>query len=350
MLALKKGLWTFSSLLVLLMVAACERTPQLQNVQGYAQGTTYSITWWADKPTDKTLITQDFQQTLNQIDKELSTWREDSFISHFNRSQNTDWVQASPDFIYLLRVAGQVYQKTQGCYDPTVGPLFDLWGFKAGKLHVPSAAQIQAVKASIGFQHIHINASGTAFRKDLPTLAIDLSSMGEGYTIGKLSAVLERHGITNYLVEFGGDMKVRGHKPKGEDWRVGIEQPVKNATNNAPYRIAEITAHDGVTLDTSGTYEHFFDEAGNAYSHILDPRTGAPVKHHLISASVFGKEPALSDAWATAMLCLGDKEGMQIAKQQRLAVFFIQREQGELESQASPALRQSNRVILKKPQ
>lgn len=331
-----------------LFASSCSQPPLVEKVEGFAQGTSYHISWWKQGGDDPAAIEQDFNATLAQIDKELSTYRDDSYISAFNHSPSTQWQSASKDFIELIDIAKDIDTKTQGCYDPTVGPLFDLWGFQKNILNVPSAEQIAAIKADIGMDKIEVDHAGMRIRKTVPGLQISFSSMGEGYTIGKLSQVLEKHGVTNYLVEFGGDMKIKGRKPDGAKWRIAIQNPTAKRDQASVYQIITIDDASGVTLDTSGTYRHHFDANGKRYSHILDPRSGAPVTHDLISASVFGTDPRVSDAWATAMLCLGQQEGMDIAQKEGLEVFFIQDDNGKLTNSESKALADTSRITLEK--
>lgn len=319
-------------------------SPQLQKIEGYAQGTTYHISWWSEKMVPTQDIEQAFNATLAQIDAELSTYRDDSYISKLNHSSSTDWQPASADFIQLIEIAKDINHKTGGCYDPTIGPLFNLWGFQKDEFNLPTAAEIASIKAEIGMDKIEIDHTGQRIRKTLPGLQLNFSSMGEGYSISKLAAVLEKHHITNYLVEFGGDMKIRGHKPDGKKWRIAIDRPDKQDDERQPYSIITINDENGVTLDTSGTYRHHFDENGKEYSHILDPRTGAPVTHNLVSASVFGTDARVSDAWATAMLCLGPNAGQQVAKEQQLEVFFIEHDKDAFHNSKSAALTASKRV------
>jgi len=326
--------------------AACRKTPELQDTKGFAQGTTYRIQWWSKKTTDSEAIKQDFAETLAQIDKELSTYRKDSYISHFNASQSTHWQNASPEFIGLLDIAKQINRETRGCYDPTIGPLFNLWGFHRNHFKVPSATQIATVKAQIGLDKIQFDKKAGKIRKTLPAVALNLSSMGEGYTIYKLSHVLEKYGIVNYLIEFGGDMSIRGHKPNGHKWHIAIQDP----TTKKPKTYQVLVINDdskGVSLNTSGTYQHFFDDSGKRYSHILNPATGAPVHHDLISASVFGHDPRYSDAWATAMLCLGQQRGKAVAEKLGLSVFFIQEKNGKLIDSISSTLSKQQAIIFK---
>ncbi|MCL1074115.1 FAD:protein FMN transferase [Shewanella dokdonensis] len=329
---------------IIFAVLQYRRPAQLQKVEGYAQGTTYHISWWSEKVIPTQDIEQQFNTALAQIDAEFSTYRDDSYISKFNHSSSTDWQAASADFLQLLTIAKEINHKTGGCYDPTIGPLFNLWGFQKDKFNLPSAADIEATQAEIGIDKVEMDSAGQRIRKTLPGLQLNFSSMGEGYSISKLSAVLERHNISNYLVEFGGDMKIRGHKPDGKKWRIAIDRPDRKDSERQPYSIITINDETGVTLDTSGTYRHHFDENGKEYSHILDPRTGAPVTHNLVSASVFGKDPRVSDAWATAMLCLGPDAGQSIAKEQQLEVFFIEQRQDTFHNAQSAALATSKRV------
>ncbi|WP_097460440.1 FAD:protein FMN transferase [Mangrovitalea sediminis] len=330
----------------IVLLAGCSQPPKIVGLQGHAEGTTYHIRWWSQKPVDMAQIKQQMQVALDRVDREISNYRDDSDIEHFNRNRTTDWQTLPADVIQLLDIAKTVYHDSHGCYDPTIKPLFDLWGFRADKLHVPSAAEIAATKAEVGFDHVTIDTAHSRIRKSLPQLAIDMSSMGEGYTIWHLSKVLEDAGVHNYLVEFGGDMLVKGHKPGGKRWKIAIERPLPG--DMQVEKVVAILADNGVSINTSGTYRHFFDEDGHVYSHILNPRTGAPVTHNLVSATVFGTDPRVSDAWATAMLCMGRDEGGQVAQAQSLPVFFIQQEGKKLITSESPALEKSTAVMIQR--
>jgi len=326
------------------LLSGCGQQSEIKKLEGFAQGTSYHISWWSNSPVSVNKINQLFTKKLASIDIELSTYRKDSYISKFNQSASTDWQPASDDFIHLFHIAKMVNSKTDGCYDPTVGPLFDLWGFKKEVLHVPNKNEIARVRNELGIDKIQVDDVNKRIRKTKSGVQLDFSSMGEGYTIGKLSAILEENGIKNYLVEFGGDMKIRGHKPNGQKWRIAIERPISQKKGIQPYQLVTIEDENGVTLDTSGTYHHSFDENGKEYSHILDLRTGAPVQHDLVSASVFGVHPEVSDAWATAMLCLGPKEGKSVAKRENLEVFFIRKQNGNFIHLKSDALMHSSRI------
>ncbi|MDE8602449.1 FAD:protein FMN transferase [Marinomonas sp. RSW2] len=336
---------SIGALLMMVFLVGCSEPPKLESVEGYAQGTTYQILFWTEDATSATEVQSEFNATLAQIDKELSTYRSDSFISEFNRSLSVAWQPTSQDFVDLVKIAQEIHAKSEGCYDPTIGPLFDLWGFKTDKLHVPTPEELTALKSELGIDKIEIDEENLRVRKTRPFLQLDFSSMGEGYTISKLSDVLEAKGYDNYMVQFGGDMKIKGHKPDGDKWRVAIQSPIPSADGTPKvYQVMTVVDQNGVTLDTSGTYNRYFDDNGVEYSHIINPSTGKPITHNLVSASVFGTDPRVSDAWATAMLCLGPVEGAKIAKEENLEVFLIESKKGTLINTSSSALLKTQRL------
>jgi thiamine biosynthesis lipoprotein len=331
--------------MISILLSSCSKQESLEQIAGFAQGTDYNITWWSQDKINNSAVKQAVDSMLKQIDEELSTYRPDSYISQFNNSPSTEWQTASQDFIDLINIAKKINADTQGCYDPTIGPLFDLWGFHNDNFKKPTEQQIQSVQAKMGIDKIEIDASALKIRKTQPELALNFSSMGEGYSIYKLSHVLEQQGINDYLIAFGGDMKIKGHKPENKQWRIAIQNP--KTAQATVYKIIAINDpdHKGITLDTSGTYRQYYDENGQRYSHILDSRTGSPVTHNLISASVFGSDPRVSDAWATAMLCLGKDQGEKIAEQLGLNVFFIQHDEDKLIDTKSTTLQKNASLI-----
>lgn len=343
---LLKRHYVISALSATLMLSGCSHTPKLEKITGYAEGTSYHVTYWSQDNVPKDKVIAQFNNKLAAIDKEYSTYRNDSYISKFNHSLSTKWQPASKDFIDMVALAKKLNKDSNGCYDPTIQPLYKLWGFQGETLNVPTAQQIASLKKTMGIDKIEIDPIHLRIRKTMPQLQLDLSSMGEGFAISQLSKILESDGVENYLVEFGGDMKIKGHKPQGQKWRVAIEQPISLKEGVRPYTIVNINAENGVSLNTSGTYHHNFKDGKKDYSHILDTRTGSPVTHNLVSASVFGNDPIMGDAWATSMLCLGPVEGKLVANKQDLAVYFIQSENKSFVSSKSNELKQTKRITL----
>ncbi|MCD9497642.1 FAD:protein FMN transferase [Photobacterium carnosum] len=345
-LLLKRSYVAALSLSAIVVLSGCSQAPKLQKISGFAEGTTYHVTYWSKQDVPVAKVTEQFNKKLAAIDKEYSTYRNDSYISEFNHSTSTQWQPASKDFIYMLSLAKKLNKDSHGCYDPTIQPLYKLWGFQGHTLHVPTPQQIASIKKDIGIDKIEIDPVNLRIRKTIPQVQVDLSSMGEGYAISQLSKILEADGVNNYLVEFGGDMKIKGRKLEGQKWRVAIEQPIALKDGIRPYTIVNINADDGVSLNTSGTYHHNFKDGEKDYSHILDTRTGAPVTHNLVSASVFGHDPVVGDAWATSMLCLGPVEGKVVANEQDLPVYFIQSEGKTFKSSDSESLKNYQRITL----
>jgi FAD:protein FMN transferase len=333
------------SVVLTLMVSGCERTPELQKVEGRAQGTSYHISWWSTSRVESEKLKAGIEETFADVDQKISNYRDDSDIERFNRNPSTEWQELPADVVDLLEIASRVYRGSDGCYDPTVKPLFDLWGFRKGNFQIPSREQIAAVRAYVGFDKVELDVPGHRVRKMFPQLAIDMSSMGEGYTAWRLSKVFEGTGITNYLVEIGGDMIVKGRRADHEKWRIAIVRPLPD--DMSIEKVVDIESENGVSVNTSGTYRHYYDRDGRRFSHIFDPRTGAPVTHDLVSATVFGNDARFTDAWSTALLCLGKKDGEKAATQEDLEVFFIQQQERKLVESASPALQKSKAVKIR---
>jgi thiamine biosynthesis lipoprotein len=185
-------------------------------------------------------------------------------------------------------------------------------------------------------------------RKKDPQVAIDLSSVGQGYTVGVIANYLEAQGIVNYLVEIGGEMKVRGRKPDGSLWRVAVERPDPNTRQVE--EVVELVQDQGMAIMTAGTYRHFFEEGGKTYSHILDPRTGQPVTHQLRSVTILHEDPTWADVWDTALLCVGEREAQRIVEQEGLMALLIWGEKDQFEAYQSSSLSHSNGIRLSAPQ
>ncbi len=320
----------------LLFLTACERTPKLQVFTGMAQGTTYSVKFWTAEKIDATALFASIDKELSRIDKLISNYREDSAIEHFNQQHvaNTA-IPLDKEIIELLNTAATVYQQSQYCFDPTIKPLFALWGFSKGELTVPTAAQIASTKAYVGFNQLQLT-QGSASKKHA-SLTVDLSAIGQGYAVSKIAQLLTAQGIENYLVEIGGEMQVAGTKPEGKPWRIGIERPVPHSQQ--VNEIITVTGKRPTAVMTSGTYRHFFDDNGKKYSHILDPRSGKPVEHHTVAVTVIVEDATLADAWSTALLCLGSQQGMTVANATDIpAIFYDLDENKKIQRHPSKAV------------
>ena len=309
--------------------------PSIQKLEGSAQGTTYHISYWSELPLDGKEIETSIKNELDSIDKTLSNYRPDSVIETFNSAENTASQAVGNEIVSLVRVARAVHQASQGCYDLSIKPLFELWGFKGDKLTIPSDATILKTLGRIGMEKLE-DLDETHLRKKQADLTIDLSSIAQGYSVESISRVLEQKGVTNYLVEIGGELKTSGHKPGSKAWRIAVERPLPG--EQTMQKIITMPKDLPISVMTSGTYRHYFDSQGQRYSHILDARTGRPVAHDLVSVTVIYQDPVIADAWSTALLCLGQKDGMKAANAEKIPALFIQQLDNELVETRSDAL------------
>jgi thiamine biosynthesis lipoprotein len=339
---LRNPLQCFFLSLLLIMQAGCSE-PTIQKLEGPAQGTTYHISYWPESPVDTKAIKADIENEFAVIDKLLSNYRPDSTIETFNSIENTESQEVGSEIVSLVKIAQVVNQASQGCYDLTIKPLFDLWGFKGNTLNIPKDSTIITTLKQIGMAKLEI-VDDTHLRKNQADLKVDLSSIAQGYSVERISKVLEQKGITNYLVEIGGELKTNGHKPGLQPWRIAVERPLPE--ERTMHKVATMPKDTPMAVMTSGTYRHYFDDHGQRYSHILDARTGRPVSHDLVSVTVMIGDPTVADAWSTALLCLGPKDGMAAANTAKIPALFIELQGNELIESQSDALNTLNTLII----
>ena len=330
------------------LTLACSKTPELSKVEGFAQGTTYHLTFVL--PADSTATLTSIEQAVNdefaRMDKSLSNYRDDSNIEQFNAQKTTDVLAVDAELVTLVEEARKVHRASNGCYDLTVKPLFDLWGFKKDVFSPPSDAELAQTMAVIGFDNLE-TIDATHLRKEIPNLRIDISSIGQGYSVEQIVKVLEQFGVQDYLVEIGGELQTKGKKPDGESWRIALEKPLPN--ERKMHKIVSFDSGAPMSLMASGTYRHYFDSNGKRYSHILDARIGKPIEHNTVSVAVLHPNPTIADAWSTALLCLGSSEGLKAANDNNLAALFIDQQDGQLIESQSKAMDDMKDVSFKQP-
>jgi len=313
-------------------VVACtpSSAPPLRVVAGVAQGTTYSLQWTTGAAEPE--IAAAAEQELARIDALLSNYREDSTLELFNATHSTDPIELPRELVALLELAKRVHDASDGCFDPTVRPLVHAWGFDGDSPAVPAPAVLDAAREAVGLDKLEL-IDATHARKTVASLALDMASIGQGYTAGRLADLLERNGSTAYLAEIGGEVVARGLKPDGSAWRIGIENPVADAGPGPTLRMPSATR---TAVITSGSYRHYFDADGRRFGHIIDPRTGRPVEHALASVTMVSNDAATAGAWGTALLCLGPDAASTTAEREGLAALFWVAHDAEV-----PALAQS---------
>ncbi|HCI6694321.1 TPA: FAD:protein FMN transferase ApbE [Klebsiella quasipneumoniae subsp. quasipneumoniae] len=278
------------------------------------------------------------QAQLDADDRLLSTWKNDSALMRFNRAADTRPWPVSEAMADIVTLSLRIGAKTHGAMDITVGPLVNLWGFGPDKQPVatPDAQAIAAAKARTGLQHLQvINQSGRQFlQKDIPDLFVDLSTVGEGYAADHLARLMEQEGISRYLVSVGGALVSRGMNGEDKPWRVAIQKPTDR--ENAVQAIVDINGHG---ISTSGSYRNYYELDGKRISHVIDPQTGQPITHKLVSVTVIAPTALEADGWDTGLMVLGPEKAQQVVREQGLAVYMIVKEGEGFKTWMSPQFR-----------
>jgi thiamine biosynthesis lipoprotein len=294
-------------------------------IAGGTMGTTYSLTVMVSRdrvePARESLRAK-IEAELDKVNQEMSTYIGDSELMRVNARAPGEWVAVSAGLFQVLNKSLQVARMTSGAFDITVGPLVEIWGFGASMTgdKIPSAERITALLQQTGFKKLQLDASSNSIFKS-ETIRLDLSAIAKGHGADRVAGILDRDGYQHYLVEIGGEMRLKGNSPRGEAWKIGIESPTLMQGNTQK---AIAITNKGIA--TSGNYRNFFEVDGKRYSHTIDPRTGWPVTHQLASVTVIADSTAEADALATAFSVLGVTEAVKVADAYKVAAFFVQRE------------------------
>jgi thiamine biosynthesis lipoprotein len=306
---------------LLLGILSFNTPPAWRKIQinGTAQGTTYHLTYYA---ADSLVTKQQIDSILDKIDTSLSIYNRASLITRFN---NTDsGITMDPHFKIVLLQSLQTWQQTGGIFDITVAPLVQAWGFGPEKISgLPDSATIRSLKKCVGSGLLYY--SGNTLYKRQPCVRIDVNGIAQGYSVDVLANFLEANGIVNYLVEVGGEIRVKGRKqPGNEKMRIGIEAP-----GDDPFQLSmiqKIVVPDSGAITTSGSYRKFYESEGKRISHIIDPRTGYPAQNELISVTVYARDAITADAFDNALMVMGLKKAMDfVAHRSDIAAHFIYR-------------------------
>lgn len=315
-------------------LGACAQRPL--TIAGLTMGTSYRVVVADPDSLGEKDLRHAVETTLAQINKKLSNWDPNSELSRLNAATTTDPVTVSPDLATVMAAADQVHTASAGGFDITLAPLIDLWGFgPAGQGHkAPAQASIDSILAQCGQARCLQLVGGGRVQKRIPQTQISLSAIGKGYGVDAVARTLDGLGLRNYMVEIGGDLYTAGLNPDGRPWQIGIETPL--AHTRTTHRVVDLSTR---ALATSGDYRNSFTENGASYSHILDPRTGRSVTHNTASVSVVADNTMLADAWATALLVLGQQHGRAVADHHNIAALFITRDAASFTTTPSAAFR-----------
>jgi FAD:protein FMN transferase len=310
---------TYSVVLIfvqVLMLTGCnKRNPVLIKFSGETQGTYYAITYY-DKDA------RDFQpqidSLLKTLDHSVSLWLPGSIISRINKQGEN--AEPNEIFIDLYKKSKEVYTESNGAFDPTVGPVVNAWGFGFTDRLKVDQHLVDSLLPLVGFDKVRLENNKIV--KSDPRIQFDFNAIAQGYSVDLLGTFLKHKKISSFLIDIGGEVLALGTKPTGEQWKVGIEKPKDNASYGEG--LQAIVNLQNKALSTSGNYRKFYMENGIRYSHTIDPKTGYPVQHSLLSVSVLADDCTTADAFATVFMVLGlEKSKDFIAHHKNLEAYFI---------------------------
>jgi len=311
---------TLITFLILIITACKQDYSEILVINGLTMGTTYTIKIKTKNNVNKGSIRDDIEEILSKINQSMSTYIKESELSIINRSNSSDWQSVSNDLFTVINHAKKISKKTEGAFDITIGPLVNLWGFGSNKLEnkIPSDEIIKLVKENTGFQKILLDKTHMKILKSNPNLYIDLSSIAKGFAVDRIALYLDEKRFKNYLIEIGGELIAKGENAEKKVWQIGIENP-----NNNNDTIKHVIQLKNMAMATSGNYKNYFEKNDISYSHIIDPSTGKPVEHKLVSVTVLNHSAMNADALATGFMVLGTKKTLSLANKLKIPIYLI---------------------------
>lgn len=310
------------SLMLVLALTGCEYPPSQVRFAGTTMGTTYSVVLrpsLSGQKINREGLQAEVDSELARINKLMSTYDASSQLSELNTHPVGEYLRVHPDLYHVLQTSQELSRLSEGALDVTVGSLVNLWGF--GPVYpastLPSESEIRLARTNVGYQFLDVDTDAYRVRRKMP-FHVDLSSIAKGFAVDQISQLLRQRGYRDFLVEIGGELFASGRITAERPWQIAIETP----------EAAKRSIHATLPLQdrgmaTSGDYRNFFERNGKRYSHTLDPRTGYPVDHKLVSVTVIAGSAMYADGWATAISVLGLSKGMQLANTHQLALLAI---------------------------
>lgn len=317
-----------------------EAVQGLRNValQGQTMGTTYTVKYLDAQGRNLKPAVDSLLEVFNMS---LSTYIPESEISRFNREGKLKY--ESPFFLPVLEKSKEVWEKTEGAFDPTVGPLVNAWGFGPEGRQTPAATTVDSLLRLVNYDSIFFDS--VAACKMMKGMKLDFSAIAKGYGVDVVADFIQAKGIDNLFVEIGGEVVARGVNERGQPWRVGVNYPTEDPEEQQ--RAQAIIALKNQAIATSGNYRNYYELDGVKYSHTISPVTGRPVRHSLLSASVVAPNSMTADAYATAFMVMGVEKAKEVlAREKDLQAYFIYSDAaGKLQTWASPGLEEQLTVL-----
>ncbi|GAB3682502.1 FAD:protein FMN transferase [Salinisphaera aquimarina] len=319
------------------LVAACGKPAEPIQIGGPAQGTTYKITVMEPGRVDADAVRAAARRVIDDIDRQMSTWRDDSEVSKFNAAKADTWIPVSPALAQVTQRALAIGRDTGGAFDVTLGPILRIWGFGAeadAPQHLPTRAELDAAREKTGIGLIEVRSDPPALRKKSADATLDLAGLAQGFTVDRIAAALEKLGLSHFLVELGGELYAHGSKSDQRPWRIGVEKPESGVR-----AIERVVGLKNAGMTTSGDYRDYIELDGHRFSHTIDPRTGRPVAHDLRAVTVIAADALTADAMATALLVMGPQVGMRYADKHEIAALFVSGHEGAYTEEGSNAFK-----------
>lgn len=329
----KKLIWQIPFLLILIIgsifVIRQQRNAPFQKDEGMVFGTIYHITYQSDTNYQK-----EIEAELQKVDNSLSPFNKTSIISRVNRNEK---VKVDEMFSEVFQLAEKISGDTDGAFDITVAPMVNAWGFGFKTGNPPTKQTIDSLRAIVGFNTVSLQ-DGYVIKKN-PKTMLDCSAIAKGYGTDVVARFLKKKGVQNFMVEIGGEIVVNGNSEKLQPWRIGINKPTDDSLNTSQ-AIQDVVSVSNIAMATSGNYRNFYYKNGKKYAHTIDPKTGYPVQHNILSATVFADDCATADAYATSFMVLGlDGARKILEKHPELCAYLIYSDQkGSNQIWYSPSL------------
>lgn len=270
-------------------------TSTFQSETGFIFGTVYNVKYQHSES-----LKDDITRELQLFDGSLSMFNDTSTISRVNRNED---IRTDTLFTNVIRRSLEISRATDGCFDITVAPLVNAWGFGFKQDVEPDSVAIDSLMQMVGYDKIQLTPDGRVLKQD-PRTMLDCSAIAKGYAVDIIASLLRRKGIDNYMVDIGGEVDVAGHNPSGEAWHIGINKPQDDSLS-VNSELQTVLAVSGVGIATSGNYRNFYYKGGRKYAHTIDPHTGYPVQHSILSATVIASDCMSADAYATSFMVMG---------------------------------------------
>lgn len=329
----KKLIWQIPFLLILIIgsifVIRQQRNTPFQKDEGMVFGTIYHITYQSDTNYQK-----EIEAELQKVDHSLSPFNKTSIISCVNRNEK---VKVDEMFSEVFQLAEKISGDTDGAFDITVAPMVNAWGFGFKTGNPPTRQTIDSLRAIVGFHTVSLQ-DGYVIKKN-PKTMLDCSAIAKGYGTDVVARFLKKKGVQNFMVEIGGEIVVNGNSEKLQPWRIGINKPTDDSLNTSQ-AIQDVVSVSNIAMATSGNYRNFYYKNGKKYAHTIDPKTGYPVQHNILSATLFADDCATADAYATSFMVLGlDGAKKILEKHPELCAYLIYSDQkGSNQIWYSPSL------------